>query len=247
MPERKLELIDRQLYIGTLAGSRRMAWQLLRDYGVGFALRYGTATQWIEALRGVFAPQGKLDSAESWFTWARSVAYDAEPPTTGPMMSSAHSRIYDLLHWSLHSFAQQTRLGSLYGRDIVCRLNDNGVTPDLFFYDNARSRQMTEYFFDGAPNLIIEILLPHSAEIDLNRKRTLYEAAGVPEYWIFDPEAETATFLRIGDYGHYDLAYADEDGGFGRKRPRIASLATAAMANGSPPMERRPVRPVSAN
>jgi len=39
----------------------------------------------------------------------------------------------------------------------------------------------------GAPDLVIEILSPSSAQKDLKYKLKLYEEAGVPEYWVVDP------------------------------------------------------------
>ena len=38
LPEGKLELIDGKLLISTLAGSRRILWELLMDYGPGYVL-----------------------------------------------------------------------------------------------------------------------------------------------------------------------------------------------------------------
>ena len=47
---------------------------------------------------------------------------------------------------------------------------------------------------------------------DLVRKRQLYAAAGVPEYWIFDPVNDDATLLELrdGEYSQRDrLTAAD--------------------------------------
>ena len=43
----------------------------------------------------------------------------------------------------------------------------------------------------GAPDWIIEILSPGTAHNDMVRKRKLYEAVGVREYWIVDPKTKT--------------------------------------------------------
>ena len=40
----------------------------------------------------------------------------------------------------------------------------------------------------GTPVLVIEILSPSTARHDIIRKFTLYQKAGVKEYWIVDPE-----------------------------------------------------------
>ncbi len=48
----------------------------------------------------------------------------------------------------------------------------------------------------GAPDLVIEILSPSTRRRDELLKRDLYEARGVAEYWLIDPEAETVKVLR---------------------------------------------------
>ena len=39
--------------------------------------------------------------------------------------------------------------------------------------------------------------------VDLGTKRLAYEAVGVPEYWLIDPEAPSLTVLRLIE-GHYE-------------------------------------------
>jgi Uma2 family endonuclease len=40
----------------------------------------------------------------------------------------------------------------------------------------------------GVPDLVVEILSSSTAENDRDRKFKLYSQAGIPEYWIVDPE-----------------------------------------------------------
>ena len=46
-------------------------------------------------------------------------------------------------------------------------------------------------YVDGAPDWVAEILSPATAKKDRLTKRLAYQAAGVPEYLIIDPVAET--------------------------------------------------------
>lgn len=60
------------------------------------------------------------------------------------------------------------------------------VQPDLLVVcDPDKLRDDGVY---GAPDFLVEILSPSTAKKDLQVKRDLYEAAGVREYWIADPD-----------------------------------------------------------
>lgn len=54
----------------------------------------------------------------------------------------------------------------------------------------------------GAPDLIIEILSPSTQERDWREKFTLYQKAGVREYWVVDPVGRfvAAHILKAGKY-----------------------------------------------
>ena len=49
---------------------------------------------------------------------------------------------------------------------------------------------------------MVEVLSTNRRD-DLERKRELYQAAGVPEYWILDGDADTLTALELGNDGAY--------------------------------------------
>ncbi|KAF0219030.1 MAG: hypothetical protein FD174_2419 [Geobacteraceae bacterium] len=65
----------------------------------------------------------------------------------------------------------------------------------------------------GAPDLIVEILSPATAKKDMKYKFNRYERAGVREYWLVDPMANTVmvfTLTADGRYGRPEI-YAEEE------------------------------------
>jgi len=53
---------------------------------------------------------------------------------------------------------------------------------------NERSRIITPTGIQGIPHLVVEILADSTIDNDRVLKQELYERAGIPEYWIVDPQ-----------------------------------------------------------
>ncbi len=62
--------------------------------------------------------------------------------------------------------------------------DDTVVQPDVLVASRSAS---TERALHGPPLLAVEVLSPSTRRIDLMLKRSRYEAAGCPSYWILDP------------------------------------------------------------
>lgn len=58
------------------------------------------------------------------------------------------------------------------------------VQPDVLV---ARRSDLTDADLPAAPALAVEVLSPSTRYIDLGFKRSRYEAAGCPSYWVVDP------------------------------------------------------------
>ena len=77
--------------------------------------------------------------------------------------------------------------------DVV--LSDSTVMqPDVLV---ARRSDLTERNLPAAPVLAIEVLSPSTRRIDLGTKRLAFEAAGVPSYWVVDPDAPSLTVFEL--------------------------------------------------
>ncbi len=63
------------------------------------------------------------------------------------------------------------------------------VQPDVLFIRAERQPPLGTQFFEGAPDLIVEVISPSSIRLDRHIKFDAYEKTGVPEYWLADPKA----------------------------------------------------------
>lgn len=208
-PEPRLELIDGRLIVSTIAGTRRLTWQLLDHYGPAFALPHAPRELWWTALRQAFEPRPMPDTAPAWAEWADAVEHDPEPPPAGPLGSAEHRRMHQLLRFGLFALDNAGLARSL-GRDFVVRLGDDGLTPDLLVVGRARLADLRGYYLDSPPDVAIEIALD-GADEDLLARGRLYERGRVPEYWTVDPERRRASFWRLGNDGRYHEAFPDDD------------------------------------
>lgn len=65
---------------------------------------------------------------------------------------------------------------------------EEGVQPDIIFVTRARSERLVPEGIRGAPDLVVEILSPSTAQRDATIKKKLYERQGVAQYWLVDPD-----------------------------------------------------------
>ena len=93
-------------------------------------------------------------------------------------------------------------LGKLYLAPIDVILDRiNVVQPDLVFVAKERVAIVSKRAIEGAPELVVEILSPGTAEVDRVAKSKIYATHHVMHYWIVDPEACTLEAYELqGDY-----------------------------------------------
>lgn len=61
---------------------------------------------------------------------------------------------------------------------------------------------------------MVEIISPESAGRDRGDKFYEYEQAGIPEYWLIDPEKQRAEFYLLDTESNYQLAMSGSKGKF---------------------------------
>lgn len=117
-----------------------------------------------------------------------------------PSPSEIHQYILSVLHLRIGTFSRERNLGKVYFSPFDVVLSDTDVVqPDLLFISNDRSDIITANNVQGAPDLVVEILSPATADRDRTQKLDLYAKHGVNEYWIVDPDSRTIMVLLLGE------------------------------------------------
>ncbi|MBN2982881.1 Uma2 family endonuclease [Cohnella algarum] len=76
--------------------------------------------------------------------------------------------------------------------------------PDIVMINRSRIGIITRRGIEGIPDLVVEILSPHSVKRDRFDKLDVYSAYRIPEYWIADPGNEALEQYVLSD-GSYEL------------------------------------------
>ena len=63
----------------------------------------------------------------------------------------------------------------------------------------------------GTPDLVVEIHSPSTKVLDLTEKRHVYGEAGIPAYWMVDPDASTITVLELRGGAYVEVAVVGAD------------------------------------
>lgn len=124
------------------------------------------------------------------------------------LMSPVNLSRMDLNAWLLTVlgvYVKHKKLGRVLGPEFMVRFEDvpSRRIPDLFFVARNRLESLQRTHFEGAPDLIIEIVSPDSASRDFGRKFREYEDAAVREYWIIDQPNRILEFHSLSPAGQF--------------------------------------------
>src|SRR5919108_4867244 len=126
-----------------------------------------------------------------------------------PMPTRKHQAIARFLFLALLALVQPLG-GTVFYAPLRVRVAPGRFRePDLVLLLDVNDPRNQNAFWLGA-DLVVEIVSPDHVERDTVMKRADYAAAGIPEYWIVNPDEETITVLRLEVDGYV------EHGVFGR-------------------------------
>lgn len=121
--------------------------------------------------------------------------------------SVRHEQLQGFLQALLRAHAEAHGLGTVLGSRTPMRLEDEYFEPDILFVAQNRLERLGPVSLDGPADLVVEIVSPDSRALDRVVKRRAYEKHGVREYWLIDPERESAVFyvLEKTNYNYKEI------------------------------------------
>ena len=148
-----------------------------------------------------------LGAGEGRFEWKGSLL-DMEPT------SDDHDDTMVFIVSTMRHYAEETDAGRVKADQYAERLDENTIRiPDVAFFKKDSLSKMKPTHSDGGADLVVEIVSPDSRVRDKGEKFFEYEAAGIEEYWIVDPERRRAEFFRLRE-GAYEAMLPDAQGRF---------------------------------
>jgi len=130
-----------------------------------------------------------------------------------------HQRILNKLNFALYSFVRKKSFGEIITSPFDVVLSENTVVqPDIVFISTENLKNIKEGRLFGAPDLVVEIVSPTSYYRDRYEKFSIYEEAGIKEYWLVYPgeKAIEVWVLKEGEYELYSIA-----GGEGKVKSKV--------------------------
>jgi len=130
--------------------------------------------------------------------------------TMSPSPTPLHQLLLSDLHALIYAFLKENNAGKLLTSptDVYLEHYESAIQPDLLIILNDNLHQIKKDSIYGAPDVVIEILSRNRA-YDTQRKKSLYEMAGVTEYFMIDPENKKTIFLTLNEAGVYEQTYEE--------------------------------------
>lgn len=114
-----------------------------------------------------------------------------------PFPTYAHQRVMGQLFAKLFNHVHDGALGEVLSAGLKVVLDEpTGVGPDIVYISAARMGEMRPDGYYGAPDLLVEVL-SSKPMLDRYVKLHKYASAGVPHYWIVDPEKKCLSAYRL--------------------------------------------------
>jgi Uma2 family endonuclease len=117
-----------------------------------------------------------------------------------PAPKTVHQSILNKINFSLLKFIEKNNKGEVYISPFDVHFSKRNILqPDLVFIASENLHLLEDKGLVGTPDMVVEILSPSTAHIDLGEKRLIYESYGVKEYFIVEPNTKNVTSLFLAE------------------------------------------------
>lgn len=120
-----------------------------------------------------------------------------------PAPTPKHQVLSSQLHNILMNSCQSEYIIFASPIDLILSIS-NVRQPDIIMVHRSKLDIITKRGIEGIPDLVAEILSPHSIKRDKHSKLRTYAQYQIPEYWIIDPANEVLEQYILSD-GKYEL------------------------------------------
>ncbi|MCA1824619.1 MAG: Uma2 family endonuclease [Frankia sp.] len=108
----------------------------------------------------------------------------------------------------------------------VALADDTELQPDVLV---ARRADLAQWGLPGPPLLAVEVLSPSTRRFDLMSKRSRFEAAGAPSYWVVDPDGPSIRAWDLRDGRYVEISYVERDAAFEATAPFAVTVVPATL------------------
>jgi Uma2 family endonuclease len=136
---------------------------------------------------------------------------DGQLELMSPAPAPRHQSVINEIVFKLNQSCRSDYI--IYTSPIDVILSDIEVRqPDIVMVHHTRMSIITQRGIEGPPDLVMEVVSPHSRKRDKVKKTKAYARYGVAEYWIIDPANRTIEQYVINE-DKYELAevYNDDE------------------------------------
>jgi Uma2 family endonuclease len=159
-------------------------------------------------------PESRV-SFEEWLAWAPDSRItewvDGEIIEMSPI-AAGHDAVSRWLISILEFYLEERPVGEIRAEPTVLKLlqTPRGREPDLMYIAAEHVGRIHPTYVEGPADAIWEIISPESETRDRVEKFAEYEAEGVPEYWLIDPNRKTIELYHLDEEGRYRAVTSHE-------------------------------------
>lgn len=144
------------------------------------------------------------DYAEHFCEWIEGTVIKMSP------VKAIHDKLVRYLATLIDAYLELREIGEIRQQPFVMAIDvgeehSRRREPDIQLVLDSNEHELLDTMMDGPADLVIEVVSPESRQRDYGEKLQEYEAAGVPEYWVIDPDKRQARFYWRNAEGAYVL------------------------------------------